>query len=905
MPKYFLLSSLFEQLAQDNPAPVQPDHFLFLMGTDVKFTPTPTARIPRSAYERGETLSYSAKAIVSVLDEAAEYVPTQVLSYSSSSVDVLDGVTTLGSEVGDRIARAVFLALRAAASGKTTLQITAFSRGGAEAILVMHEIKRIKDALTTTPGKSLKDILLDTPCTYTRAAIATLFGDAADNDTPTNRSILLQRLTTMAVNPFLIDPVPGDSAYYIPIGWTDSRFCEELPCTRYELLLCRDERTTCFYPVVPRNVQPTVIPGHHGSPCGNRYDHVLGDLPLTIRARETESVQDLVLLKLFHFMHSCTGRFTQTAGALALEHPELDSILNAYLQADKLSRNKQLCDKYVAVKQQDEAFSYFTTTNFSRFLGSNPARDGHRQIHRSVQSLESMAPFVSKMQGTIFNSEHAKLHLSKYVHLEDNPSPLEQARGMQTLLSRVIQEATPSRQSSTALFELVNTEEGAAIFSEGLSALVEGISQQYLNNHLTDQQKYELMQAINEPFQILERAIGNEFLAPSRVKFQAWKAMLQEGVQRTINTHYSLIYNQYMEITERLALFLATPAQFQQAYTEFLEAIPALDGDDVALLASIKERLVAVTPVDITSVKTNLLHEIGQIDGLDIDVERKVALKAALTGEHSKKLQAFQEAHDYTREDYLLKMQELHVSLDGLYQGYPTLKTLAGELNQGREYFRLLQLGIVDQAAKLLRDNPYNLPDTSPITPQFFSAARAKMIGDRTLLAPDPAFDAKEAKCMLMVENEKRPLTHSYLLHLFAEAKKYIPALNDDYMQALPPVTDIPAAEHREAYGRIKTKIDFTQKLYGHLIEPIPYYIRAENFQRSLAANQQILTEHRDAPWVGYTKAALNNLVTGIVPGALYTMTSGHSTFFSGLSHGAAFVQAAKRQDSTASTPGR
>ena len=147
MAKLISLAELFGIL-NTAPVPSSPDHFLFLLGTDTKFTPRPTM-FPIRDYERGETLSYVAQAMALLLNEEGAsnlLEPTPIanaLSYDSPSVDVLNGPTTRGTEVGNRIAQGVFLALRAAASGKKTLQISGHSRGAVETILVMHELDRI------------------------------------------------------------------------------------------------------------------------------------------------------------------------------------------------------------------------------------------------------------------------------------------------------------------------------------------------------------------------------------------------------------------------------------------------------------------------------------------------------------------------------------------------------------------------------------------------------------------------------------------------------------------------------------------------------------------------------------------------------------------------------------------
>lgn len=78
---------------------------------------------------------------------------------------MINGPTILGSEVGERIVQGLFLALRAAAAGKTSLQIAAHSRGAVETILILHELDRIKKELAGLMLKEKKYDLASLPST--------------------------------------------------------------------------------------------------------------------------------------------------------------------------------------------------------------------------------------------------------------------------------------------------------------------------------------------------------------------------------------------------------------------------------------------------------------------------------------------------------------------------------------------------------------------------------------------------------------------------------------------------------------------------------------------------------------------------------------------------------------------
>ena len=115
------------------------DYFLFLLGTDTIFVKEPTRNLAKGTkgrrdYKRGETLSFTAQAIVHMKGERATIgMIDSPLAYNSESVAVVNGPTTLGKEVGNRIVWALYLIIDAVMKGKKTLQISAHSRGAVEA----------------------------------------------------------------------------------------------------------------------------------------------------------------------------------------------------------------------------------------------------------------------------------------------------------------------------------------------------------------------------------------------------------------------------------------------------------------------------------------------------------------------------------------------------------------------------------------------------------------------------------------------------------------------------------------------------------------------------------------------------------------------------------------------------
>jgi hypothetical protein len=186
MAKELKLKLLRDILSQPELEPLSnKDYFLFMLGTSTSYIHRPTIssaeEIIKKTYENGETLSYAAQVVAQQLNEAA---PSEIfrnpVSFNQKSVHVINGPDITGSNVGERIVTGLFLILKAVAEGKKSINISAHSRGAVQAILIAHELDRIKKALKDPAcnDKSLFNILLDTKCSAdTKNAISTNLED--------------------------------------------------------------------------------------------------------------------------------------------------------------------------------------------------------------------------------------------------------------------------------------------------------------------------------------------------------------------------------------------------------------------------------------------------------------------------------------------------------------------------------------------------------------------------------------------------------------------------------------------------------------------------------------------------------------------------------------------------------
>jgi hypothetical protein len=938
MPKPTLFSQLFHILqAEPDPVPPSPDYFLFLLGTDTKFTPRPT--VTRD-YVRGETLSYAAQAMVSLLDEAGERATTDAtsaLSYTAPSVDVVDGPTTFGSEVGERIAQSIFLVLHAVSSGKKTLQISGHSRGAVEAILVLHELKRIKEALRRDPAKTLRAILLETPDPLTRAALVRVFNaenfvlrttGAVDVESPALRAQLLTKLDALQIHPFLIDPVPGDTVLCIPgITWDDHRFYDDLDYPHQELLLLTSERSAGFYPILPKKVTPTLIPGHHGTASGNAFDQQLKDVPAGLG--DARIVQDLVLLKLFYFWQRALGH-PLPARALELEHPDLDRILSQFLHLPSVAeRQNELVACYFKVNTNQAVFDHFTTTAYKRLWPEPVSKtENHRSVHARGKAYQSMKSIVATLPDGIVNLEHAMLHLSRRFSSLENAmgsTLLKQIQAVTATLKDLVKEARGEvvREGEPTLLSILQDDETEKFFFNGLSALVDSMSQSYINNHLSPGDKEILITAIGNPFKILAQAIADQGIADGYTKlFVTCRDLLQTGIISTMQNHHRSLKDQLKELEQQMKIFLESKDEVSSIYTKFLNRLNEIQSPNARSIYTV---LSAVSPINLESIRDAFTVQNEWIDDIkDITPEVRETLRTEVFSDVLSKLEPYLTSAR-SEEDYLSEMAQLHQRLKEVHTAYPNLVLFLGDknLNFEQENLARQQQRIIFAAGKLLKEKDYNLrrcPDD--LDPAFYALAKNQAIA---LGAPSPEVEdlqdsiadlqrhelvakqrtidvqaEKEAIAFSSIHQSLLPATTQYLHYLRQEASQFIPGLDlSDYTQDLPDL--VLDSKKARAYAQVKNKFDKARTLYAALMDVERNHLpsaRIQVFAALLKSCQDDLSLHRDPTWKVFCKVCMTVLAvlaTGIVPGLLGLLTYSHlkdkSPLFFGQSQGKQFVE--------------
>ena len=216
------------------------------------------------------------------------------------------GVDPLASLVGMNIMHHLFCILNAIQRGKEHVLIFGHSRGAAAALLVAHDLDRLKQS---EPHQSLYECLMKTPCQYTKSALKKITPSQKEWLTQYGQAILV-RIKALRISMFLLDPVPGDG--FLPrslslIGWNDERF-KKIPAIVSQIEICyaNHERTMLFRPICPKKevdavdtlYMETSLPGHHGTMIGNLNTHSNN----AAMALNREHVQKIVLLKAIYLL---------------------------------------------------------------------------------------------------------------------------------------------------------------------------------------------------------------------------------------------------------------------------------------------------------------------------------------------------------------------------------------------------------------------------------------------------------------------------------------------------------------------------------------------------------------------------------------------------------------------------
>ncbi|MDR3442440.1 MAG: hypothetical protein P4L65_05435 [Legionella sp.] len=476
---------------------------LILLGTDTQFSPS---AVP-DAYDIVESLSYLATKI-----EVGELLATDLVTqYRNKNVAVVNGPTTMGTEIGDRIARGVEAILEALARGETDINIMAHSRGAVEAILVAHELQRIQDLFKNKNPVVLTD-LTDSVCDYTKPAMRGASHKTAYE--ALNLEQIAPNIANAKISILNIDPVPGGNymgiTWATSLAWKDSRFYK-VPAivTAYEQYIYENERTRCFKPVVPKCDSPATryslasLPGHHGTGSGNLLDQQRTPKDISL----TGDVQKLVVTKGIDFLTRTGVKVTPPSDA-GDPFAEMLAPLFEGSAIIKKKLNALYFVLYNKIIENIDAYKHYNTTayatlgkenDWAKLIWTIPQQRIVHQYSHNDTLLDAVIPPVPGE--TFLNYEHARLYLNEKFKLNGELSlsdtvshSIDALINMCSHAEMIHVDGVQDMSQSFAedrFAPAANDDKTINLLLSGLSMLIEEVKRPYLRGELIDSAERE------------------------------------------------------------------------------------------------------------------------------------------------------------------------------------------------------------------------------------------------------------------------------------------------------------------------------------------------------------------------------------------------------------------------------
>ncbi|USQ14063.1 hypothetical protein J2N86_01635 [Legionella lytica] len=333
---------------------------LTMLGTDTKLSPT-TKKIKKervlqkgevvSDYPKGESLSLVS---MQVQVEGKAEITQGPIPYKTDEVTVVNGPTTSGANVGEKIGFGVAEILLAIARGQLPVNIIAHSRGAVESTLIMHEVQAIQNMIAAC--NSIDEVIAELfrqqterhnakkPINNTPDIIAHLKAQLQlipQEERETWFESLKKNIPNASINFFGIDPVPGDC---FPITWYDNRYFTIPPIAKnVQILYYENEHSSLGF--TPAWIQPEspeqkfvyhTIPGHHGTgSAGNNGSQQ--KVVMTDPSVKATHVQKLLIYKLLDFLNQHGVSFKDLSSELFQKHTALGRKYAMMLKDDDLS----------------------------------------------------------------------------------------------------------------------------------------------------------------------------------------------------------------------------------------------------------------------------------------------------------------------------------------------------------------------------------------------------------------------------------------------------------------------------------------------------------------------------------------------------------------------------------------
>ncbi len=681
---------------------------LILLGTDTKFT---LGRMP-DEYDKAETLSY-----VSQLIKGNPESTDRVTEFRNSNVAVVNGPTTFGTEVGDRIARGVQAILEAISRGETNINIIGHSRGAVEAILVAHELERIQTLLKQPEFKPLefdRSELTNSVCKYTKPAMN---GEQAVAFAALDLENIASHIGGLKLAMLNLDPVPGGNyaglSRLASLAWQDPRFYVIPKIVKeYEQYIYENERTRCFKPIVPKcdpsetRFKLHSLPGHHGTGSGNLLDQQRGKFQANPSRQSTQHVQQLVVVKIIDFL-------TRNGVTITWLSEESDPFaeIKAQLFESPLAPEKLkdlYFDLYNKIIENREAYQFYNTTYYAG-LGQEQAfvrkiwtvldqRIVHYQAHNDTY-LQSIVPPVPG--GRFLNYEHARIHLNRQFGLNEGMplcETINQSVAQLHVLCRHITELKELEAQKPPVVRnlmsschldpiapaLMNTE-GINLLLESLSMLAEEVRQPYLQGKLTDLvERGKIYEEVKHAFILFKQYAESE---PSNELANTIFSTLKTNLLATLAIKRKTLKEQYRHLSARLngnEFFVTLQSKMNEITVNLGDNGSGMDASEHLLFVGLNEFIQKAGELALTNPKSSKIREFIEQEVITFnDMEAVNTELAQYTLEWAGLLmsEAIDDSVNYDIENMMSELIDSHNQLSNFIAELPNFKVLHDSLD--------------------------------------------------------------------------------------------------------------------------------------------------------------------------------------------------------------------------------
>lgn len=904
---------------------------LTMLGTDTVYTPNLKNRKKapikfggkvQEYYPKGETLS-----IVSTLIQTSENPiidHKQLAPYLSPEVAVVNGPKTEGSNVGEKIGIGLGIALNALVRGQTELNEIAHSRGGVESILIAHEINAIKENIASFESF---DDLSKFLCAQQLERKKSKTYNTPDimysllSQLPKDKKIQEQWFKSLkanipgaSMNLFIIDPVPGDCW---PVTWYDDRFFTLPPIVKHaEFVYYENERSDWgFTPIYPEATTPdqivvrNTVPGHHGTGSAGTN---ASQQNMVVSPDDTKAthVQKLLLFKILRFL-DIHGVAFKEAQEIFHQHTALGSKYLFSLDEDHEPSDVSKFDfatifrkLYDKIYKNRKAYEAFNATSYT-FMGVSP----QRKILRTDHKYGLLTEVFPKNSGYV-NEEHSALmkeYFFKILKVDSHQSNdivalVNTAKEVLSKNIRKISNPSDSISDHSISLAILDSESVRQDVLDSFGALIQRVSQQYLNDELSsEKKKAEKLQLFEAIIQIF-----NEFNLLLETDNPTIKIFVEKLIALSLRGITQTVEQQKANLEEELNHLQATTDDNLKFF--FNNLLTQINKDEEYTGSAIHPEIRDIFESPDFAQLAN--HPVR------IKIEficKQLAEKLPQDNEQNELIEQLTERFEEIYSSSLDEFEKLYFQIRTFIQDIAALNRVFADgeavFNKHELSLRIRAEALIDSAAqKFYRDRPHALPEPAENgtfremverhainhygvvdrvkkakadleqdkqqlsshlekmqqlmhqkeaqNKEAFEKEQANKLEYRTALN-----DPKEAEYLLLIHNKLIPLTQEYLAYL----KSQLPENHElEFKEEL-----------KKEYEKIEDKIQKVTALYDVLAneKQMPHpKVRIREFYIRLDLVAEKLSTHRDKEFDRFCQnvlIAIGVLLSGIVPGLI------------------------------------